>query len=58
MKTADAQIASDLGRPPMVTRESCDIEPLGLDDFEPSDSLTSRLFIMERMKLSELRKYT
>ncbi len=40
----------------MINPQHCDVAPLTVDDFEPSDSMELRLFIIERVKLAEIRK--
>lgn len=40
----------------MINGQDCDVERLTLDDFDARDSLELRLYVMEHVKLSEIRK--
>ncbi|KAH8892727.1 hypothetical protein GQ53DRAFT_840588 [Thozetella sp. PMI_491] len=53
--SCDTQIASDLQKPLMINATDCDVERLTINDFEPNFSLVSRLFVMEQVRLSEIR---
>ncbi|KAL1865927.1 hypothetical protein VTK73DRAFT_5011 [Phialemonium thermophilum] len=50
----DMQMASALGKPPMIRELDCDVEDLDLDDFEPIYPLESRLYVIEQVKLSRI----
>jgi hypothetical protein len=50
------QIASALGKPTMINAADCDVEQLDVDDFEPRDSMETRLFVIEQARLSEICK--
>jgi hypothetical protein len=40
----------------MINGQDCDVECLTVDDFDPRDSLELRLYVIEHVKLSEIRK--
>ncbi|KAJ9157327.1 hypothetical protein NKR23_g302 [Pleurostoma richardsiae] len=50
----DMQIASALGKPTMINAADCDVQQLDVDDFEPRDSMETRLFVIEQARLSEI----
>ena len=41
----------------MIRDVDCDVEPLTVDDFEPNDSVDSRLFVIEQARLATLCKF-
>lgn len=40
----------------MINGQDCDVEHLTVDDFEPHDNLELRLYVIEQVRLSEIRK--